>query len=457
MKNNFKSQSGRSMVEMLGTLAIIGVLSIGGIAGYSYAVDKYHANQIMNDVNLRAIDLIAQSNRGGDFTLDEWPTKTSADYDIGLEVDESTNTTEGGIYVKDVAKRICEIIADDLLPADVELVIDGEEYTSGNCGETNKMVFYYDEISNGEGEKFENCEGMIINDVCTPCPESTTWSEEQKACLCSDGNKIWDFETSTCLTACGEIFYNVFKMNGEKGNLVTTSGTTATLNIPNNETVVLTKNVEYSSNTHCSLNITGGQNVVLELNGRDITLKNLTINGNINIQDNTDTMLDGTGMGRLTALESVIISDADITIRSGKIVTYLNGIFISDSTFTMNGGSFIDESYTFSISNSNINVNGGTFGHLDYNIKDSSIIITGGNVGDSIQYSNFNLTDSNMSIEGGTVSGWQINANGSSEVNIDGGAVEFTDFICSGAGKFVISDYAEVNVYNMACSNIENN
>ena len=28
------SQSGRSMVEMLGVLAIIGVLSIGGIAGY---------------------------------------------------------------------------------------------------------------------------------------------------------------------------------------------------------------------------------------------------------------------------------------------------------------------------------------------------------------------------------------------------------------------------------------
>ena len=29
-----KLESGRSMVEMLGVLAIIGVLSIGGIAGY---------------------------------------------------------------------------------------------------------------------------------------------------------------------------------------------------------------------------------------------------------------------------------------------------------------------------------------------------------------------------------------------------------------------------------------
>ena len=32
-----KNESGRSMVEMLGVLAIIGVLSVGGIAGYTTA------------------------------------------------------------------------------------------------------------------------------------------------------------------------------------------------------------------------------------------------------------------------------------------------------------------------------------------------------------------------------------------------------------------------------------
>ena len=52
-------ESGRSMVEMLGTLAIIGVLSIGGAIGYSYGMDKHRANQTMNDINLRMIDLIA--------------------------------------------------------------------------------------------------------------------------------------------------------------------------------------------------------------------------------------------------------------------------------------------------------------------------------------------------------------------------------------------------------------
>ena len=38
-------QSGRSMVEMLGVLAIIGVLSVGAISGYSKAMMKYRLNK----------------------------------------------------------------------------------------------------------------------------------------------------------------------------------------------------------------------------------------------------------------------------------------------------------------------------------------------------------------------------------------------------------------------------
>ena len=39
------TQSGRSMVEMLGVLAIIGVLSVGAISGYSKAMMKYKLNK----------------------------------------------------------------------------------------------------------------------------------------------------------------------------------------------------------------------------------------------------------------------------------------------------------------------------------------------------------------------------------------------------------------------------
>ena len=47
-------QSGRSMIEMLGVLAIIGVLSVGGIAGYSKAMMKYRVNKTIEQITLIA-------------------------------------------------------------------------------------------------------------------------------------------------------------------------------------------------------------------------------------------------------------------------------------------------------------------------------------------------------------------------------------------------------------------
>ncbi len=44
--------SGRSMVEMLGVLAIIGVLSVGAMSGYSKAMMKYKLNKYAESVNL---------------------------------------------------------------------------------------------------------------------------------------------------------------------------------------------------------------------------------------------------------------------------------------------------------------------------------------------------------------------------------------------------------------------
>ena len=42
-----KTQSGRSMIEMLGVLAIIGVLSVGGLMGYQRAMRNNRVNDAM--------------------------------------------------------------------------------------------------------------------------------------------------------------------------------------------------------------------------------------------------------------------------------------------------------------------------------------------------------------------------------------------------------------------------
>lgn len=55
---NFKkktAESGRSMIEMLGVLAIVGILSAGGIAGYSMSMQSYKTNALIEKVNLIAM------------------------------------------------------------------------------------------------------------------------------------------------------------------------------------------------------------------------------------------------------------------------------------------------------------------------------------------------------------------------------------------------------------------
>lgn len=75
------NQKGRSMIEMLGVLAIIGVLSIGGIAGYSKAMSQHKINQTVNtfalvlqnlqDLTAKNVSGIAASDSQGFFSAAE--------------------------------------------------------------------------------------------------------------------------------------------------------------------------------------------------------------------------------------------------------------------------------------------------------------------------------------------------------------------------------------------------
>ena len=49
---NYVCSAGRSMIEMLGVLAIVGVLSVGGIAGYSKAMMKWKINKMIEDYTM---------------------------------------------------------------------------------------------------------------------------------------------------------------------------------------------------------------------------------------------------------------------------------------------------------------------------------------------------------------------------------------------------------------------
>ena len=99
------NESGRSMVEMLGVLAIIGVLSIGGIAGYSMAMNRYRANEALDMATKFAVVLYSAKQTatatGNTFTESNYSL-----YSTGLTTDSTdgkNNTTPGGATISAVS------------------------------------------------------------------------------------------------------------------------------------------------------------------------------------------------------------------------------------------------------------------------------------------------------------------------------------------------------------------
>ena len=85
MKN--VSESDRSMVEMLGVLAVIGVLSVGAIAGYRRAMDSQKASATIAELNQYAFLASQQAlQKRADLDLSELGNVTDQGYPVSAVV-----------------------------------------------------------------------------------------------------------------------------------------------------------------------------------------------------------------------------------------------------------------------------------------------------------------------------------------------------------------------------------
>lgn len=79
------NESGRSMVEMLGVLAIIGVLTIGGIAGYNFAMNRYRTNEILQGINMRYAVAQQQLTLGVPLNMSEFDDAILGKYKVEVQ------------------------------------------------------------------------------------------------------------------------------------------------------------------------------------------------------------------------------------------------------------------------------------------------------------------------------------------------------------------------------------
>ena len=184
---NRNDQSGRSMVEMLGVLAIIGVLSVGGISGYSKAMAKYKLTKAQDQIvmllmNIRTAYATSPNYSGltsaSAITYNLAPNEMAASDNklygtFGGEVvveackasgicGSTTASTYFGIRMKSLGKEACRSLASSDWGADglVSITVSGHTRSAGAgsgsglpislvdantycAGETNDVTWVY--------------------------------------------------------------------------------------------------------------------------------------------------------------------------------------------------------------------------------------------------------------------------------------------------------------------------
>ena len=145
---NNDSELGRSLTEMLGTLAIMGILTIGGIAGFNYAMDKSKANDILDGINKRAIALSTYTLLGTNITASslsaEFPNKIG-DSTVAVAAEgDGFNLTVSG-----VSDSVCDKVLDTGLKMASKIslgetmVWNGSAKSDHACAEENTITFAF--------------------------------------------------------------------------------------------------------------------------------------------------------------------------------------------------------------------------------------------------------------------------------------------------------------------------
>ena len=188
-KKQFKNQAqdGRSMVEMLGVLAIIAVLSIGGIIGFRLAMNYYQANQIAHEMNIMRTDAQIKIAQGAEeLTLgDPYDSGNiqfngyKTDFDC-LDMETETSTPDKVVFcavanayyieLQEIPEGVCKPLANLIDNMDNEIAfyindksVDAAEGEKGACSEglnTLKVIF-------GADSKVMTPETTITEIKCT--------------------------------------------------------------------------------------------------------------------------------------------------------------------------------------------------------------------------------------------------------------------------------------------------
>ena len=207
-------QSGRSLTEMLATLAITGILSILALTGFNYAMNNLRANNIIYEISKRAQTCSFQRAVMGKnmCSLGEFPNHIEG-YNSSII---TVNERYFGIKVNDIPQEICRQIHSKGLKGISQI-------HPNPCEDLNEMIFVFDNELGGITDNIPSfCQENSDCNICQNCNTDGVCQNQKGRLIaytdqthetvqsCSscpgEGNGYVDYTTQSECQKCGSGF-----------------------------------------------------------------------------------------------------------------------------------------------------------------------------------------------------------------------------------------------------------
>ena len=190
---------GRSMIEMLGVLAIIGVLSVGGIAGYSKAMSKFKVNKAIGEYSylihgllehldefkisetsaqlplvdiVKALELVPETYKKYNNSLLSDPYNnylhifsSSKKVYISIQMGLTAQNTDGSYSSAGFSTNFCTALFDNIAKPLHSALYEAHVYRTNAAN----LRFYGDKYCNGDVKCLRNATLKDIYDTCKSC------------------------------------------------------------------------------------------------------------------------------------------------------------------------------------------------------------------------------------------------------------------------------------------------
>ena len=204
------TEVGRSMVEMLGVLAMMGIVGLVGVRMYTNAMNKHRANELIYEAQKRAT-MVAMQITAGQENLSVANFTNPTGYTFGVEKNPQ-NANQFNITVTGVDSKVCEHMKTAVGSATPIRVIS------------------------------EFCDTLTFNNDLSTAPCTTDYATNQNACeaagytWCLKGDNVTTPKCSTTSDCCVESVYDTECQTCDKTTgKVTNKGTDTTCLYKNKE------------------------------------------------------------------------------------------------------------------------------------------------------------------------------------------------------------------------------